>query len=91
MLYGEEGGAPINEKMHCANTRQSCPYILLKVTMRKHSCFISAAYDDELGTLQRVLDGLNVSWEWALTASPRQPIIDTIVNAIKNSDFVIGV
>lgn len=59
--------------------------------MGKRRCFISAAYGDRLDVLQRVLDHLEVTWEWATSASLYQPTLDTVVDAISKADFVIGV
>jgi hypothetical protein len=59
--------------------------------MRKRKCFISAAYGDQLQILQRVLDRLQVAWEWATSTSVDQPILNSVVDAVKKADFVIGV
>lgn len=61
---------------------------LLKTRRR---CFISAAYGTDLTTLQHALDDLGVAWEWTLSDAPDQPILPSVVSAIKRSDFVIGV
>src|SRR5690349_1360987 len=58
---------------------------------RKRSCFISAAYGDQLQVLQRVLDMHQVRWDWSLSSSVKQPILSSIVEAIKKANFVVGV
>lgn len=57
----------------------------------KRGCFISATYGADLSDLQRVLDDLGVAWQWALSDRSDQPILASVVSAIKRSDFVIGV
>jgi predicted nucleotide-binding protein len=59
--------------------------------MSKRKCFISAAYGEELKMLQRVLDRLDVAWEWAVSTSVSQPILNSVVEAIKKTNFVVGV
>jgi len=44
-----------------------------------------------LTVLQGVLDGLGVAWEWAISTSASQAILNSVVEAIKKSDFVVGV
>lgn len=57
----------------------------------KRRCFISAAYGTDLTKLQYALDDLGVAWEWALSDALNEPILPSVVSAIKRSDFVIGV
>lgn len=56
------------------------------------SCFISAPFGANLGTLTRVLDRLDIHWEWAkshLAYSDRLP--GDLRKIIRGVDFVIGV
>jgi hypothetical protein len=54
-------------------------------------CFISAKYGVELGTLQRVLDDVNVEWAWAHTSPHGSTVVEAVSQAIKRADFVVGV
>lgn len=54
-------------------------------------CFISAKYGVELGTLQRVLDQVNVEWAWAQALPHGSTVVETVSQAIKRADFVLGV
>jgi hypothetical protein len=56
------------------------------------SCFISAPFGADLGTLTRVLDTAGIRWEWAksnLDLSGRLP--EDVRKIIRSVDFVIGV
>jgi hypothetical protein len=59
--------------------------------MQKHSYFISAAYGEDLLVLQGVLDRLQVTWDWGAFTSIDQPILTSVVDAVKKADFIIGV
>ncbi len=59
--------------------------------MSKWKCFISAKYGVELDVLQRVLESHEVDWQWAESTSPAKSIIESISDAIKRADFVIGI
>lgn len=59
--------------------------------MAKLRCFISAGYGEELKMLQRALDQRDVAWEWAANTSVSQPILRSVVEAIKKANFVVGV
>jgi hypothetical protein len=54
-------------------------------------CFISAKYGVELGTLQRVLDDVNIEWAWAQTSPHGATVVEAVSQAIKRADFVLGV
>lgn len=54
-------------------------------------CFISAKYGVELGTLQRVLDEVNVEWAWARSSPHGATVVEAVTQAIKRADFVLGV
>lgn len=54
-------------------------------------CFISAKYGVELDILQRVLDEVNVEWAWAQTSRHGATVVETVSQAIKRADFVLGV
>ncbi len=54
-------------------------------------CFISAKYGVELGTLQHVLDEVNVEWTWAQASPHGATVVETVSQAIKRADFVLGV
>ncbi len=54
-------------------------------------CFISAKYGVELGTLQRVLDDVNVEWAWAHSSPHGSTVVEAVSQAIKRADFVVGV
>jgi len=41
--------------------------------------------------LQRVLDRLDVDWEWAMSTSASQPVLNSVVEAIRKTNFVVGV
>src|SRR5690348_10006168 len=56
------------------------------------SCFISAPFGADLRGLPRVLDEMNIQWEWAkshMAHSERLP--DDLRKIIRGVDFVIGV
>lgn len=59
--------------------------------MAKHRCFISAAYGAQLQVLQRVLDSYQVRWEWPVISPISEPILGSIVGAIKKADFIVCV
>ena len=54
-------------------------------------CFISAKYGVELSTLQRVLDDVHVEWAWAQASPHGATVVETVFDAIKRADFVLGV
>ncbi len=59
--------------------------------MNIRRCFISAAYGANLGVLQRVLDQNQIAWQWAKTIPSQKPLLASIIDAIRKSDFVIGI
>jgi hypothetical protein len=59
--------------------------------MNRRRCFISAAYGGDLGVLQRVLDQNGIAWQWAETMPSRKPLLDSVIDAIRQSDFVVGI
>lgn len=59
--------------------------------MDRRRCFISAAYGENLDVLQRVLDQNGVAWQWAEAMPMGKPIVDSIIDAIRKSDFVVGI
>jgi hypothetical protein len=54
-------------------------------------CFISARYGVQLDTLQTVLDDANIEWAWAQNNRHGATAVETISQAIKRADFVVGV
>src|SRR5215469_11765149 len=59
--------------------------------MAPRKCFISAEYGAKITALQRVLDDNDVTWQWAEGISSRVSLLDSVVEAIAKSDFVVGV
>lgn len=55
------------------------------------SCFISAPFGADLGTLTRVLDRAGIQWEWAKSNLDLSDLPGDLRTIIRSVDFVLGV